>query len=321
MSEGLPRPGEIAPMLVTLSPAVPAGDEYAYEMKWDGVRAVARVDGGTAVLTSRNDKDMTVSYPELSGAAPDAQLLLDGEIVAFDRTGAPSFRLLQRRMHVAGAADSERLAASIPAAYLVFDVLYADGRSWLRRPYEERRERLDELGLSGTWQVPPVFGRNGDDALAASKEHRLEGVVAKRLGSSYQPGVRNRDWLKVKNVRAQEVVIGGWKPGAGRRAGAIGSLLLGIPGENGLDYVGKVGTGFTDDALAVLADRLSPLERNTSPFPDIPRADARDAQWVSPSLVGEVAFGEWTGDGRLRHPAWRGLRADKSAADVIRESD
>lgn len=308
-------------MLATLTPTVPAGDQYAYEMKWDGVRAVARVDGGAVVLTSRNDKDMTVSYPELSGSAPGGRLLLDGEIVAFDRAGAPSFRLLQRRMHVTAAAAAERLAASVPAAYLVFDVLHADGRSWLRRPYEERRERLDELGLSGAWQVPPAFGRQGADALAASQAHRLEGVVAKRLGSSYQPGRRSRDWLKVKNVRAQEVVIGGWKPGAGRRSGAIGSVLLGIPGDGGLEYVGKVGTGFTDGALRVLAGRLAPLERKTTPFCDVPRADARDALWVTPSLVGEVVFSEWTGDGRLRHPSWRGLRPDKSAGDVIREPD
>ncbi|HEY5336226.1 MAG TPA: ATP-dependent DNA ligase, partial [Mycobacteriales bacterium] len=266
MSEGLPRPGEIAPMLATLSPSVPDGDQYVYEMKWDGVRAVARVDSGAVVLTSRNNKDMTVSYPELSRSAPDGRLLLDGEIVASDRAGAPSFRLLQRRMHVTGAADAERLAASIPVAYLVFDVLHADGRSWLRRPYEERRERLDELALRGAWQVPPAFGLSGDDALSASKEHRLEGVVAKRLGSSYQPGKRGRDWLKVKNVRAQEVVVGGWKPGSGTRSGAIGSLLLGIPGEGGLDYVGKVGTGFTDAALSALAGRLAPLERKTTPF-------------------------------------------------------
>ena len=308
-------------MLATLSPSVPDGDQYVYEMKWDGVRAVARVDSGAVVLTSRNNKDMTVSYPELSRSAPDGRLLLDGEIVASDRAGAPSFRLLQRRMHVTGAADAERLAASIPVAYLVFDVLHADGRSWLRRPYEERRERLDELALRGAWQVPPAFGLSGDDALSASKEHRLEGVVAKRLGSSYQPGKRGRDWLKVKNVRAQEVVVGGWKPGFGTRSGAIGSLLLGIPGEGGLDYVGKVGTGFTDAALSALAGRLAPLERKTTPFHDIPRADARDAQWVTPTLVGEVAFSEWTGVGRLRHPSWRGLRPDKSVDDVIRESD
>lgn len=321
MTDALPAPGAVAPMLAMLAPAVPPGELYAYEMKWDGVRAVARVESGAVVLTSRNNKDMTVSYPEISDSVPGGRLLLDGEIVAFDRAGAPSFRLLQRRMHVAAAAAAERLAVSVPVAYLVFDVLYADGRSWLRRPYEARRERLEKLGLEGAWQVPPVFGRNGADALAASKEHRLEGVVGKRLRSSYQPGKRGRDWLKVKNVRAQEVVIGGWKPGSGSRSGAIGSLLLGIPGKDGLGYVGKVGTGFTDDALAVLADLLSPLERKTTPFHDIPRTDARDAQWVRPSLVGEVAFSEWTGDGRLRHPAWRGLRPDKSAVDVIRESN
>ncbi|MGH3744953.1 MAG: non-homologous end-joining DNA ligase [Mycobacteriales bacterium] len=285
------------------------------------VRAIARIDAGSLVLTSRNAKDMTVSYPELARSAPRDRLLLDGEIVAFDARGVPSFRLLQRRMHVSRPGDAERLAAATPVSYLAFDVLHADDRTWLRRPYEERRERLEALGLAAPWQVPPVFGTDGGDALAASKDHGLEGVVAKRLGSSYHPGQRGRDWLKVKNVRAQEVVLGGWKPGAGRRSGAVGSLLLGIPGERGLRYVGKVGTGFTDDELAALGERLARLERRTSPFDDVPRADARDAHWVQPSLVGEVAFGEWTGDGRLRHPAWRGLRPDKAAEDVVRESD
>lgn len=319
MTDALPAPGAVSPMLATLAPSVPMGDRYAYEMKWDGVRAVARVDGGSLVLTSRNTKDMTVSYPELSSTAPRDRLLLDGEIVAFDKGGAPSFRLLQRRMHVSRAGAAERLAADTPVSFLVFDLLYADGRSWLRRPYEERRERLEALELTEPWQVPPVFGRDGGDALAASKEHGLEGVVAKRLGSAYQPGQRNRDWLKVKNVRAQEVVIGGWRPGAGRRAGSLGSLLLGIPDDGGLRYVGRVGTGFTEDELAALGEQLAGLERRSSPFGDLPRADARDARWVEPSVVGEVAFGEWTGDGRLRHPAWRGLRPDKSAADVVPE--
>ena len=145
--------------------------------------------------------------------------------------------------------------------------------------------------------------------------------MAKRLTSRYRPGRRSPDWVKVKNIRTQEVVVGGWSPGKGRRSGTIGSLLLGLPGEGGLSYIGQVGTGFTDDMLADLLARLRRIERKTSPFdPDVPRADARDALWVSPRLVGEVAFGEWTSDGRLRHPAWRGLRPDKSPSEVVRES-
>lgn len=320
MSDTLPPAGRVSPMLALLAPSVPEGDDYAYEMKWDGVRAVARVDGASCVLTSRNAKDMTVSYPELVAAAPRDRLLLDGEIVAFDAQGAPSFRLLQRRMHVSRAAEAEGLASVTPVSYLVFDVLYADGRSLLRLPYVRRRERLEALTLQAPWQVPPVFGGDGAAAVAASREHGLEGVVCKRLASAYQPGGRTRDWLKVKNVRTQEVVVGGWKPGAGRRAGTVGSLLLGIPAGEGLAYVGKVGTGFTDAELASLAERLSRIERARSPFGVIPRADARDAHWVRPSVVGEVAFAEWTGDGRLRHPAWRGLRPDKAVAEVVRES-
>ena len=289
------------------------------------MRALVRVAGGRITIKSRNDIDVTVSYPELRALGEQlgtTQVLLDGEIVSFDDEGRPSFRRLQQRMHVASAASARRLADSDPAVYLIFDLLHLDGRSLLGLPYTQRRELLDGLELAGaSWQTPPVFEGNGTQAVRASQQQGLEGVVAKRLTSRYRPGRRSPDWVKVKNIRAQEVVVGGWSPGKGRREGTIGSLLLGLPGERGLDYVGQVGTGFTDDMLADLLTRLKRLARKTSPFdPDVPRADARDAQWVSPRLVGEVAFGEWTSDGRLRHPAWRGLRPDKSPSEVVRES-
>jgi bifunctional non-homologous end joining protein LigD len=156
--------------------------------------------------------------------------------------------------------------------------------------------------------------------LEAAREQGLEGVVAKRRQSRYHPGRRSDEWLKVKHLQTQEVVIGGWKPGTGRREGMIGSLLLGLPGEQGLRYVGKVGTGFTEQALVDLGADLRGLEQQASPFSGtVPRADARDAHWVRPVVVGEVRFGEWTRDGRLRHPAWRGLRPDKAPQDVVRE--
>jgi bifunctional non-homologous end joining protein LigD len=294
-----PLPEHVKPMLATLGD-LPSDDEnWAYEMKWDGVRALVAVEGGRITITSRNDRDVTVSYPELRPLGEQlgtTQVLLDGEIVSFDDKGRPSFGRLQQRMHVASAASARRLAESDPAVYLIFDLLHLDGRSLLKLPYTQRRELLEGL-------------------------EALEGIVAKRLTSRYTPGRRSGDWVKVKNFRTQEVVVGGWSPGKGRRSGTVGALLLGLPGDDGLTYIGQVGTGFTDAMLADLSSRLHRIARKTSPFvPDVPRADARDAQWVSPRLVGEVAFGEWTADGRLRHPSWRGLRPDKSPNEVVRES-
>ena len=320
-------PTGIAPMLATLG-ELPSPDEdarWAYETKWDGARAVAYVDGGRVRLLSRNDRDVSVSYPELRALGESVgtgEYVLDGEIVAFGTDGKPSFSRLQKRMHVTGVADARRLAESDPVVYVIFDLLYADGTSLLAKPYTERRAALTGLDLNGAnWQTPQHFVGGGADLLRASKELGLEGVIAKKLTSAYRPGARSADWIKIKNIRAQEVVVCGWKPGNGRRAGGIGSLLLALPDGDTLTYVGKVGTGFTDRMLDDLLTDLRPLHRTTSPLSaDIPRPDAADAQWVTPSLVGEVAFGEWTSDGRLRHPVWRGLRPDKTAESIVRES-
>jgi bifunctional non-homologous end joining protein LigD len=322
----LPLPELVRPMLAVLRDKVPSDDDaYGYEFKWDGVRAVTYVHGGRPRVLSRNDRDVTGSYPELRMLAESLgsrEVVLDGEIVAFDENGRPSFGTLQSRMHVTDAASVRRLAASTPVTYLVFDVLHLDGRSLLDAPYTERREVLESLELSGpSWQTPPWFRGGGDAVLAASRQQGLEGVIAKRLDSRYYAGKRSDCWLKVKNLRTQEVVIGGWKPGEGRRKGAIGSLLLGVPGPDGLDYVGHVGTGFTDRMLRDLEAELASLARDDSPFAAaVPRPHAKDARWVEPRLVGEVAFGEWTREGRLRHPAWRGLRPDKDVAEVTRAS-
>jgi bifunctional non-homologous end joining protein LigD len=323
----VPMPARIAPMLVTLTHSLPSDDAaWGYEFKWDGVRAVAYVDGGRPRVMSRNDKDITATYPELRAMAESLgsrRVVLDGELVALDADGRPSFGALQSRMHVGDAGAVRRLMAQTPVTFMVFDLLYLDGRSLLGRPYSERRELLAGLTLSGqSWQTPPWFAGNGKAVFAASKEQQLEGIVMKRLDSTYSPGIRSTSWLKLKNQLMQEVVIAGWKAGEGHREGSIGSLLLGVPNDDGdLRYVGNVGTGFTDAALKALAAELKPIATDTSPFnPPIARVHARDARWVQPTLVGEVTFSEWTRERRLRHSAWRGLRPDKTASEVRRES-
>ncbi len=324
---GWQPPRRVAPMLATLGSLPPASQDgqWAFEVKWDGVRAICEIDGGRIALWSRNDRDMTVSYPEVRGLGAQlgtTQAVLDGEIAVVDKDERSSFSRLQRRMHVASASEARRLADEDPVVYLIFDLLYLDGRWLLELPYADRRQLLGGLELEGAhWRTPPVLRGGGAAALRASQQHGQEGIIAKRRSSHYLLGRRSPDWVKIKNIRTQEVVVGGWRPGQGRRDGTIGSLLLGLPSEDGLRYIGNVGTGFTEDALADLMTRLRKLSRRTSPFADaVPNVIAREAHWVSPRLVGEVRFTEWTGDGRLRHPAWRGLRPDKQVSEVRLES-
>lgn len=319
-------PQRVSPMLATPGALPPAAQDrqWAFEMKWDGVRAICEVDGGRITLWSRNDRDITVSYPELRDLGAQlgtTQAVLDGEIAVLDARERSSFSRLQRRMHIANATEARRLADQDPVVYLIFDLLHLDGRSLLELPYSDRRQLLDGLELEGAyWRTPPVLRGGGAAAVRASRRQGQEGVIAKRRSSRYRPGRRSPDWVKIKNVRTQEVIVGGWRPGQGRRAGTIGSLLLGLPGDDGLRYIGNVGTGFTEETLADLMTRLRKLARRTSPFTEVPNLVAREAQWVTPRLVGEVRFTEWTGDGRLRHPSWRGLRPDKAVGDVRRES-
>ena len=313
-------PRLVKPMLASLRHEFPADEEdYGWELKWDGLRAVAYVSGGTVRLVSRNEKEMASSYPELAVLAQraGAPVILDGEIVAL-HDERPDFGLLQSRMHVLRPDDT--LVADVPVHYYVFDVLYQGQDVLTGRPYTERRARLEDLGLdSGPFRTPPWHRGGGDKVLAESVAKGLEGVVGKPLGSAYHPGQR-RDWIKIKNVKQQEVIICGWAPGEGRRADLIGSLLLGVYDGDRLRYVGHVGTGFTDAMLADLAEQLRPLGRESSPFgTKIPSQAARGAHWTEPSLVGEVSFAEWTSDGILRQPSWRGLRIDKEPADVHRE--
>jgi bifunctional non-homologous end joining protein LigD len=301
---------------------------WAYEMKWDGLRALTYIEDGAARLISRSGRDISRAYPELAALAPAlgeagaSSAVLDGEIVAFGDESWPSFEVLQQRMNVSATADVRILSAQVPVSYLTFDVLSLNGYALLELPYHERRALLDELGLHGvSWQTPPAFAHEaGPDVLAVAREQNLEGVVAKRLASRYEPGKRSGSWIKVKNVRRQETVIGGWQPGERARAGQVGSLLIGVQTPDGLAYSGHVGTGFTDPTLRMLAGRLAPLRRDTSPFvTPVPAEHARFAIWVEPQLVAEVAFTEWTKAGRLRGPSYKGLRDDKDPAQVIRE--
>lgn len=312
-------------MLATLGTArdVEDGDnDWAFEMKWDGIRAIATVDGGTVRLTSRNGKDLTAGYPELRelGTVVSATTAaVDGEIVALDSHGRPDFGLLQTRMNLTKASDVKRSARSAPVHFMAFDLLAVDGDSLLKVPYDERRARLESAlkpGTSSSIQVPPSLDRSVEAAIAVSRELGMEGIVAKRRSGTYQPGARSRSWIKIKHHRMQEVVIGGWRPGNGRRASSIGSLLVGVPDGSGLRYVGRVGTGFTDRQLDDIMRTLGPLARDSPPLDGVPGADGADARWVEPALVGEVEFAEWTSGGRLRQASWRGWRPDKSPTEV-----
>jgi bifunctional non-homologous end joining protein LigD len=230
----------------------------------------------------------------------------------------PSFSRLQQRMHIGDPATARGLASRVPVVFVVFDLLRLNGQSLVREPYDHRRELLERLELQGeTCLTAPVFYEGAADIWRASLDQGMEGVIAKRRDSLYEAGRRSQSWRKIKHVKDQEVVIGGWRPGNGKRAGVIGSLMMGIPTADGLRYAGQVGTGFSDATLRDLGERLARLERATSPFTvRLPTAVVRDAHWVEPELVGEVNFTEWTGDGVLRHPAWRGLRSDKSPEDI-----
>jgi bifunctional non-homologous end joining protein LigD len=319
-----PLPTHFRPMLATTG-ELPEGRGWAYEFKWDGIRAGVMVEGGRIQIRSRNDLDLTVAFPELRGLGESLGMttaLLDGEIVVLDADGAPSFGLIQHRLHVDSPRIAARLAMEMPASLMVFDLLHLNGLSLLELAYRDRREILESLGIGGEhWAVSPSFTGRGSDVMRTAQQNGLEGVVSKRATSPYRPGRRSDEWIKTKFVRTQEVVIGGYTAGNGARRDTFGALLLGIPGDDGLVYVGKVGTGFSGSERAELIQRLRRIERKTSPFkspPPLPRSAG--IVWTRPTVVGEVQFGEWTTEGHLRHPSWRGLRPDKSPKELVRES-
>jgi bifunctional non-homologous end joining protein LigD len=320
------RARTLTPMSASLGSTadITADEDWAFEMKWDGIRALAYVEDGQVRLVSRNGNDQTSIYPELAELGSllgGRTAVLDGEIVALHQ-GRPDFGRLQLRMNLTRAADVERARAQQPVHFLVFDLLEEDGRSLVDRTYDERREALLALLTPpprSVVQVPPAFEGDLDAAMESSRALRLEGVMAKKRDSTYAVGRRSRAWVKLKHSNHQEVVIAGWRPGKGRRSSSVGSLLLGVPSDDGLRYVGRVGTGFREAELEDLVPRFTEMERDSSPLVDVPRVDAAGARWVTPTLVGEVEFAEWTSTRRLRQPSWRGWRPDKDPEDVVEE--
>jgi bifunctional non-homologous end joining protein LigD len=304
---------EYAPMLATLASEVPSGGGWAYEVKWDGYRALAYLRGSEARLVSRNGNDLTERFASvakaLSSAIKTPDCVLDGEVCALDEDGRSSFSAMQR--------------GSGPLVYYVFDLLELEGQPHIDLPLEERRDRLAEVldRRNRTVLLSEAFD-DGPGLLEAAAAQRLEGVIAKKLGSRYEPGRRSRNWLKIKTHGRQEFIIAGYTRGKGRRSGSLGSLVLAVNRGQGLEYVGNCGTGFTEKEIGELVARLRPLIRKTSPFgfvPKMPKVRRDDVVWVEPKLVCEVEFAEWTHDGRLRAPSYQGLRDDKEAEDVHRE--
>ncbi|HET9730978.1 MAG TPA: non-homologous end-joining DNA ligase [Acidimicrobiia bacterium] len=315
-------PTNLRPMLATLTADIPHGDGWAWELKWDGIRALAFVEGGHMRLLTRNGNDVTHRYPELApfaDALHEHAAVLDGEIVAFDARGIPSFERLQQRMHVDDRGAISNFANTLPVTYVLFDLLWLDGRSLLDAPYTERRGQLLALGLNDHWWRTPAHEiGDGSATLDVSRRFGLEGVMAKRVDSRYEPGGRSRAWLKIKHQLRQEFVVGGWQPGLGGRTGSIGSLLIGYYDGDVLHYAGKAGSGLSQSMIAALERHFAKRKRATSPFGA--GAVPRGVEFVEPDLVVEVRFTEWTSGGGVRHPTFLGLRDDKEPRDVVKEA-
>jgi bifunctional non-homologous end joining protein LigD len=291
-------------MLATLAPDVPSGGQWAYEEKYDGIRAQAYRQTGKVRLWSRNLLDLTAGFPDVAAAVtalPGGDLVLDGELVVFDPKGVSRFQLLQRR----GVGNRP--------SYVLFDLLERDGAALLKRPLKERRAALEAVvDDRRVLRLSRVLGKSGKSAYSTARRKQWEGIIAKDETSIYQPGVRSRAWLKVKVRKQSEFVIGGFTAPTGSRA-HLGALLVGLYDGPALRYTGKVGSGYTRESLAELATLLAPLRAEKPPFSDAAGLSRmKSATWVKPKLVAQIAFAEWTADGKLRQPVFLGLRRDKS---------
>jgi len=334
---GEKMPSRLEPMLAKPG-QVPESeaDDWAYEIKWDGVRVLGYADHGRWCMLSRRLEDVSARYPELepiAEALADHSAILDGEVVALDPEGRPRFQLIQSRMGLTSAAAVKARMKQTPVDYVIFDLLHLDGHCVRDLPYLARRELLEGLGLDGTrWRTPRYRDDGGSDLLEAARRQGLEGIVAKRCESPYRPGKRTGEWIKTRVWRRQEFVIGGYIPGEGRRAKRVGSLLVGYYDKRGselkrgeeqtLRFAGGVGSGLNEKQIDFLTKELHKRERPDSPF-DVGRPTgpkARFAVWCEPELVCEVSWTEWTNEGTLRQPAFKGMRDDKDFREVVRET-
>lgn len=330
-------PKRLEPMLARTG-RLPDGDDegWAYEVKWDGIRALALADHGKWCMQSRRLEDVTARYPELAPIAEqlaDHAAILDGEVVALDERGRASFQLMQARMGLTSPGMVKARARSSPVDYVVFDLLHLDGHRVRDLPYLERRELLLGLGLEGPrWRTPRHRLGGGAELLEAARRQGLEGIVAKRCDSPYRPGKRSSEWIKARVWQRQEFVIGGHIPGVGKRADRVGSLLVGYYDKRAselkrgerqrLTFAGGVGSGLREDDLNFLTRELKRRRRDESPF-DVgaPRGPkAKLAVWSEPELVCEVSWTEFTREGTLRQPAFKGMRDDKDPREVVREA-
>ena len=319
-----PGPEDYRPMMATSGDVADLqGSNWQFELKWDGVRAILLADEKAIRIFSRNGNDVTRTYPELAERQcwPEQPFVADGEIIAVGPSGRPDFGLLQGRMKLTRPADVARARTAIPVQLMLFDLLNDGGTDLRKLPLAKRRQRLEEFFTASDCPagLSPVLDERVEHILESARELGLEGVMAKRTDSRYVSGQRTRTWTKLKVEQTQEVVVGGWRPGKGGRQDTVGSLLVGIPDGRKLQYAGRVGSGFSSRELTELRQTVERLARKTSPFQDVPREDAADAHWITPELVGEVTYSEWTGTGRLRHPVWRGWRLDKEPSEVVRE--
>ena len=313
-------------MKATSGTTVPTGDGWIFETKWDGMRVLTEVGPDGVRAWSANGKDATVTFPELAALGPalaPVEAVLDGEVVALDAAGKPSFERLQQRMHISSPVEAARRAAEVPVAYVVFDLLRLGGHDLVGLPWRDRRRLLEQLGddLPPGIDLATVYD-DGPDLLDAVRRQGLEGVMAKRVDAPYAAGRRSPSWVKVKVRHHDEFVVGGWSGGLGNREGKLGSLLVGYhdaPGDPVLRYAGRVGSGFTSAELDRVGGLLAPLALDPCPFdPPPPPLHRKGAHWVRPEVVVEVSYGEITNEGRLRHPVYLGERTDKAAADVVR---